>query len=200
MYSLFFKRLIDLLVALVVVLMCIIPLLIVACLIKIDSKGPVFYNQLRVGKDLKIFKVLKFRTMTNEKRDVPVKIIGRAEGVTKVGYYLRRYKIDELPQVLNVLAGQMSLVGPRPSVPEHLLKMTDEEKKRYNVHPGLTGVAQVSGGVHLPWSERFQLDLKYVRNISFYNDVLILIRTVSVVLLGEEKFINKPLRLKMVAQ
>lgn len=197
MYEKVFKRFIDIAVAAVLLLVLLIPLLVVALLIKLDSKGPLFFKQARVGKNLQIFEVFKFRTMTNEKRAVG-NIIGKAAGVTRVGYFLRKFKIDELPQLLNVLVGQMSLVGPRPSVYEQLSKMSAEEIKRYDVPPGLTGLAQVSGNIHLSWPERYILDLRYVRNITFYNDVLILLRTVLIVVQGEEKFLHRTLKIKQL--
>lgn len=194
MYRSFFKPLLDFLIALVILLIALIPLLVIAMLIVAESKGPLFFKQERVGKDLRLFKVFKFRTMTNEKRTVGnTPIIGKAKGVTKVGYYLRRYKIDELPQLLNVLFGDMSLIGPRPSVPEQLKQMTEAEKQRYSVRPGLTGLAQINGNIHLSWKERFVYDLNYVENVSLWNDLKIIFKTVFIVILGEHKFLNKPL-------
>ena len=161
-----------------------------------ESSGPVFFRQQRVGKNLKTIKVLKFRTMTNENREVGNKpIIGRASGVTKFGYWLRKYKIDEMPQLINVLKGDLSLVGPRPSVRKQLNNMTELEKSRYDVRPGLTGLAQVSGNIHLSWKERYKKDLEYISNISFINDVKILLRTVLLIIKGEEYFLDKPLKL-----
>ena len=193
MYRNFFKPLIDFLVAFMILLVVLIPLLLIAMLILVESNGPLFFKQERVGKDLKFFKVFKFRTMTNEKRTVgSTPIIGKAEGVTRVGYYLRRFKIDELPQLLNVLLGDMSLIGPRPSVPEQLKQMSEEEKHRYSVRPGLTGLAQINGNIHLSWKERFVYDLQYVNHVTFWNDLKIIFRTVFIVILGEKKFLNKP--------
>ncbi len=194
MYRNFLKPLLDFLVAFIILLVALFPLLIIAILILVESNGPLFFKQERVGKDLKFFKVFKFRTMTNEKRTVGnAPIIGKAEGVTKVGYYLRRYKIDELPQLLNVLLGDMSLIGPRPSVPEQLHQMSEEEKHRYSVRPGLTGLAQINGNIHLSWKERFVYDLHYVNHVTFWNDIKIIFRTVFIVILGEKKFLNKPI-------
>jgi len=194
MYRNFFKPLIDFLVAFMILLVVLIPLLLIAMLILVESNGPLFFKQERVGKDLKFFKVFKFRTMTHEKRTVgSTPIIGKAEGVTKVGYYLRRFKIDELPQLLNVLLGDMSLIGPRPSVPEQLKQMSEEEKHRYSVRPGLTGLAQINGNIHLSWKERFVYDLQYVNHVTFLNDLKIIFRTVFIVILGEKKFLNKPI-------
>lgn len=194
MYRNFFKIVIDFSVALIIILMASIPLVVISILILAESRGPLFFRQERVGKDLKFFRVYKFRTMTNEKRTVgTAPIIGKADGVTHVGYYLRRYKIDELPQLLNILFGDMSLVGPRPSVPEQLKQMTDEEKQRYSVRPGLTGRAQINGNIHLSWKERFFYDLQYVKNVTFWNDLKIMLKTVLIVLHGEQKFLNKPI-------
>ncbi|WP_298222777.1 sugar transferase [Flavobacterium sp.] len=194
MYRNFLKHILDFTVAFIILLLVLIPLLVIALLILTESKGPLFFRQERVGKDLKFFKVYKFRTMTNEKRTVgSTPIIGKAEGVTKVGYYLRRYKVDELPQLLNVLLGDMSLIGPRPSVPEQLKQMSDAEKRRYSVRPGLTGLAQINGNIHLSWKERFVYDLNYVDNVTFWNDLKIIFRTVFIVILGEHKFLNKPM-------
>ena len=193
MYRNFFKSVLDFSVAFLILLVALIPLLLISLLILTESKGPLFFKQERVGKDLKFFKVFKFRTMTHEKRTVGnTPIIGKADGVTKVGYYLRRYKVDELPQLLNVLLGDMSLIGPRPSVPEQLHQMSEAEKQRYSVRPGLTGLAQINGNIHLSWKERFVYDLNYVDNVTFWNDLKIIFRTVFIVILGEHKFLNKP--------
>lgn len=193
MYRNFFKPFLDFLIALLILLVVLLPLLVITLLILAESKGPLFFRQERVGKDLRLFQVYKFRTMTHEKRTVgSTPIIGKADGVTKVGYYLRRYKIDELPQLLNVLFGDMSLIGPRPSVPEQLKQMTEAEKQRYSVRPGLTGLAQINGNIHLSWKERFVYDLNYVNNVTFWNDLKILFKTVFIVILGEHKFLNKP--------
>ena len=194
MYRNFFKPILDFVVAFLIFLVVLIPLLVIALLILSESRGPLFFKQERVGKDLKFFKVFKFRTMTHEKRSVgSTPIIGKAEGVTKVGYYLRRYKIDELPQLLNVLLGDMSLIGPRPSVPEQLHQMSEAEKQRYSVRPGLTGLAQINGNIHLSWKERFVYDLNYVENVTLWNDIKIILKTVFIVILGEHKFLNKPM-------
>jgi lipopolysaccharide/colanic/teichoic acid biosynthesis glycosyltransferase len=197
MYKQFFKRIIDFLFSLVIVFLLFVPLLAIALVIKLESKGPIFFKQYRVGKDLKNFKILKFRTMTHIKRKVGNEpIIGKAVGVTKIGFYLRRFKVDEIPQLINVLLFQMSLIGPRPSMPEQLLNMTENEKKRYNIKPGLTGLSQISGNIHLSWKERYKLDLVYVNNITFLNDFKILFRTIFIVIKGEEKFLNKPFQIR----
>tara|TARA_B110000046_G_scaffold63311_1_gene70780 strand:+ start:330 stop:938 length:609 start_codon:yes stop_codon:yes gene_type:complete len=195
MYRNLIKRALDFTIALSILIMLLPFFFVLAIIIKFDSKGPVFFSQERVGKDLRHLLIFKFRTMTNEKREVGTSpIIGRSEGVTNVGYYLRRFKIDELPQLVSVLKGDMSLIGPRPSIPSHLNQMTKIEKMRYSVSPGLSGLAQVSGNIHISWSERYQKDLEYIRNISFLNDLRIIIRTAQIIVIGEAYFVKKPLR------
>lgn len=191
-YSKYLKRLLDTVISSILVILLSPLLILVAISIKFDSKGPVFFKQKRVGKDLNIFDVYKFRTMTDEEREVK-KIVGRSDGVTRIGYYLRRYKIDELPQLFNVVKGQMSMVGPRPSIVKQLEQMEGEQKKRYSVRPGMTGLAQVSGNIHIPWEERFVFDLRYIGNVTFLNDVRILGRTFLIIFTGEEKFKDNPL-------
>ena len=196
MYKNFFKRYIDITLAILLLVFLSPIFLIIMVLIKMDSKGPIFFMQERVGKNMSRFYVYKFRTMTNEQREVGKKpIIGRNNGVTKFGYYLRRLKLDEFPQLLNILKGEMTLVGPRPSIESQLNAMTDQERLRYSVTPGLTGLAQVSGNIHISWHKRFYYDLIYIKNISFLNDLKIILRTFVLVLIGEEKFKDKPLNI-----
>lgn len=191
MYKLFLKRIFDLILSLLVSILFLPFLIILAIIIKIDSKGPVFFHQERVGKNLKLFKVLKLRTMTNKTRAVSKKpVIGKTDDVTQVGYILRRFKIDELPQVFNILKGDMSIVGPRPSVPEQLSNMTPIQKSRYNIRPGLTGLSQVSGNIHLAWTERFKYDLKYIDIMSFKVDLKIILKTFLIIFKGEERFVH----------
>lgn len=186
----------DVFVSLVLLVLLSPLLLIVAILVPLESSGPIFFNQERVGKNLRPITVFKFRTMTNEPHKVGKKpIIGRETGVTKFGYWLRKFKIDELPQLLSVLRGDLSLVGPRPSVREQLNNMTELEKSRYDIRPGLTGLAQVSGNIHLTWKERYKKDLEYISNISFKNDFKILLRTALLLVKGEKYFLDKPLKL-----
>jgi lipopolysaccharide/colanic/teichoic acid biosynthesis glycosyltransferase len=135
--------------------------------------------------------------MTNEKREVE-KVIGKTKGVTKVGYVLRRFKLDELPQLLNVFKGEMSIVGPRPSIIKQLEEMNAREKKRYSVRPGMTGLAQVCGNIHISWKERYKYDLKYLNNISLMNDLKIISRTLLILIGGEKKFTNNPLRINKI--
>ena len=191
------KRFLDVCISFIVILI-LLPILLLAVIgIKLESKGPILYKQKRVGKDFTPFQILKLRSMTNEPREVGKSpIIGKSQGVTVFGYYLRRFKIDELPQIINVLKGDLSLVGPRPSIFEQLEDMTPEEKTRYSVRPGLTGLAQVSGNIYLPWKERYKKDLNYIEHVSFKNDMIILLRTIMVIIIGERRFVNRPITFK----
>lgn len=194
MYKTCCKRGIDIFISALLLLILTPALLIISLLITLTSRGPVFFTQQRVGKNFEVFCLYKFRTMTDRKHEVK-SVIGRAEGVTWIGFYLRRLKIDELPQLFNVLKGEMSLVGPRPSVPEQLGDMSERSRKRYLVRPGMTGLAQVSGNIHLEWEERYKYDLMYIKNISFINDFKIILRTIRLIFVGEEEFIRNPPKL-----
>lgn len=176
-----------------VALIILLPLFAICyILIKIDSKGPFFFFQHRLGKGGKAFKVFKLRTMTDKVRKSDTEILkGNAE-VTKVGYILRRLKIDELPQIINILIGDMSIVGPRPCLTTQIDELNEDGKKRLLVRPGLTGLAQTNGNIYLTWPERWVYDRKYVENISFLLDVKIILKTILIVFLGENKFIKKP--------
>ena len=189
------KRLVDILVSLVVVV-ALFPLwVLIALLIKVTSEGPVFFLQDRPGKHKKIFKVFKFRTMRpgSEKMVKGVEVMADDDRVTAIGKFLRRSKLDEIPQCLNVLRGEMSLIGPRPERVASLEDYDDEISKRLNMLPGMTGLAQVSGNIYLDLSERYKLDVYYVEHYSLWLDIKILIRTVGVVLLGEQRYAGKPL-------
>lgn len=189
------KRLFDIVVSLVV-LVPLLPLwLLIALLIAVTSPGPVFFLQDRPGKDKKIFKVYKFRTMRpgSEKMVKGVEVMKDDDRVTAVGRFLRRSKLDEIPQCLNVLKGEMSLIGPRPERVASLADYDEEISKRLNMLPGMTGLAQVSGNIYLDLQERYKLDVYYVEHFSLWLDIRILLRTIGVVLLGEETYKEKPL-------
>lgn len=187
-----FKRLFDFLISFVILLLLFPLFIIVAVLIKLDSKGPIFYLQSRVGENGRVFRIYKLRTMTNKERDPNVKQTYLQDpDVTRIGGLLRRFKIDELPQIWNVFIGDMSLVGPRPALPSLYEKFGEIAKKRCEVRPGMTGWAQVNGNIYLPWEERLCLDREYVDRMSFMLDLRILVKTVAIVLFGEEKYIKK---------
>ena len=189
------KRLFDICVSLVVLVPFLPVWLLIAFLVKVTSPGPVMFLQDRPGKNKKIFKVYKFRTMRpgSETMVKGVEVMKDDDRVTAIGHFLRRSKLDEIPQCLNVLKGEMSLIGPRPERVSSLEDYDDEISKRLNMLPGMTGLAQVSGNIYLTLQQRYQLDVYYVEHYSLWLDVKILLRTVGVVLFGEERYVDKPL-------
>jgi lipopolysaccharide/colanic/teichoic acid biosynthesis glycosyltransferase len=193
-YQTFGKRLLDLSLAVPALLLAAPLFAVVALLIKLNSRGPVFFVQERLGRGGRILRTLKFRSMTDRLRTSHQEIFGKTEEVTAVGYWLRRFKIDELPQLWNIVRGDMSLVGPRPALPSQLSEYTELAHRRLLVRPGLTGLAQVHGNIHLSWPERWVYDAQYVDRVTFAQDLWIIARTVGVVLLGEERFLKKPPR------
>ena len=187
-----FKRLFDFFISFAILLLLFPLFIIVAVLIKLDSKGPIFYLQSRVGENGRVFRIYKLRTMTNKERDPNVKQTYLQDpDITGIGGLLRRFKIDELPQIWNVFIGDMSLVGPRPALPSLYEKFGEIAKKRCEVRPGMTGWAQVNGNIYLPWEESLCLEREYVDRMSFMLDLRILVKTVAIVLFGEEKYIKK---------
>lgn len=188
------KRVLDLITAAFILIVLSPFLLLIACLVKAGSKGPVFYTQVRPGKDRKLFKIYKFRTMVQGADAHQVKgveVTSLDSRVTEAGWFLRRFKIDELAQLVNILKGDMSFVGPRPSLPDYLDDYEDWEEKRFAVRPGLTGLAQVNGNIYLERRERSLFDVSYVSRMSFLMDLRIVLKTVAIVIFGEEKFVRK---------
>lgn len=159
----------------------------IAAAIKLDSPGPVFFRQERVGKDGRIFRIFKFRTMVQNAAEHPLGYHTHDADprVTKVGRFLRTYSLDELPQFFNILAGDMSLVGPRPTLPYQVEKYDDFQRRRLLVPPGVTGLAQVNGRNQLTWPQRIERDVWYVDHWSYWLDLKILWQTVGVVLRRE---------------
>lgn len=192
LYRAFAKRAFDLIVILPVFLLIAPVLVMAAILVKLDSRGPVFFVQKRLGRYGQTFQTYKFRTMTHRKRQATTEVLPGHSEVTRVGNWLRRFKIDELPQLLNIVNGDMSLVGPRPALPDHITEYNPDGLKRLLERPGLTGLAQVSGNIYLSWPDRWFYDARYVDRLSFAGDLAIIARTVAVVLLGEERFLRKP--------
>lgn len=185
MYKHFFKRVIDFCFALVA-LLCLSPVLLVVTIwLHIANKGAgAFFTQERPGKNGKIFKVIKFKTMTDE-RDTAGNLLPDAQRLTKVGRFVRSTSIDELPQLINVLKGDMSFIGPRPLLPKYLALYTPEQMRRHEVRPGITGWAQVNGRNDIPWSKKFELDIYYVDHLTFAMDVKIFFLTIMKVLKRE---------------
>jgi len=180
----------DLIFALLSLLILSPIFIIIAIMIKIDSKGPVFFRQERLGKDGKVFRIYKFRTMIDGAINMGAKL-HTYEGdyrITKIGNILRRLSIDELPQIINILKGEMSFIGPRPPVPYYprqYKEYTDEQKKRFLVKPGITGYAQVMVRNSASWDERIKLDLVYVNKMGLFFDLYILFLTIWVVIKRE---------------
>jgi len=186
------KRLLDILLSFLAIVILFPVLLVFGILIKLDSQGPVFYKQLRLGKNEQLFMLIKFRTMTYKERKSHRQIFTGDTEITSFGHFLRRLKLDELPQIINVIRGEMSIIGPRPCLPEIKAKFGDHANKRFEVKPGLSSLAATKGSVYLSWEEKGYYDAFYVRNISFLLDLKIFFNTVKVIVVGEEKlFRNK---------
>jgi len=187
------KRALDLLIVLPAFLLTLPLLAIAAVLVKLDSPGPVFFVQKRLGRYGSTFLTFKFRSMTDRPRTAHTEVLPGHSEVTRSGVWLRRFKIDELPQLWNIVRGDMSLVGPRPALPEHIAEYNRDGLERLLERPGLTGLAQVNGNIYLSWPERWAWDARYVRELSLRTDLRIIARTVAVVVCGEEKFLNRPI-------
>ena len=182
------KRLIDVLLSLIGLALLAGPFALIALAIKLDSKGPVFFRQERVGLNSRIFKTWKFRTM---KIEAPAEGFGYAVTkknpyITRVGRYLREWGLDELPQLINVLCGQMSLVGPRPTLKWQVERYTAFQSQRLSVKPGITGWALIHGRNRLSWEKRIEFDIWYIENWSLWLDIRVLFKTLWVVLIKRE--------------
>ena len=177
LYRQFFKRFYDFILSLIAIII-LSPLLLILIIVgAIVMKGNPFFTQLRPGKNEKIFKLIKFRTMTNAK-DKDGNLLPDEKRLVKYGKVLRSTSLDELPELFNILIGNMSIIGPRPLLVKYLSFYLDEEKHRHDVRPGLTGYAQAHGRNAISWEEKFKMDVWYTRNISLWNDIKILGATV----------------------
>lgn len=180
MYAKYIKRILDFILSLIALIVLSPVLLVVAILVRIKLGSPIIFKQQRPGKDERIFTLYKFRTMT-DKKDENGNLLPDSERLTKFGKVLRSTSLDELPELVNILKGDMSIVGPRPLLVKYLPYYTEEERHRHDVRPGLTGLAQVSGRNTISWKEKFDKDIEYVNNISFFNDCSVIIKTVIAV-------------------
>lgn len=180
----YFKRLIDFTLALIGLILLSPIFLFITIFLTIANQGKPFFFQKRPGKNEKIFKVIKFKTM-NDKKDVKGNLLPDAERLTKIGSFVRKTSLDEIPQLINVLKGNMSLIGPRPLLPQYLPLYNEEQKKRHNVKPGITGWAQVNGRNAISWQKKFEYDVWYVKNMSFTLDVKIIFLTIKKVFKSE---------------
>lgn len=186
MYAHFFKRVIDFTIALVALLLIGWFLALVAIWLHFANKGAgAFFFQERPGKDGKIFKVIKFKTMTDE-RDANGELLPDEARLTKVGTFVRSTSIDELPQLINVLKGDMALIGPRPLLVQYLPLYSKEQMRRHEVRPGISGWAQCHGRNQISWREKFKLDVWYVDNISLMTDLKVIFITIKKVLFRED--------------
>lgn len=183
-YANFFKRLIDFILSACAIIVLGIPLLIVALLIKVKLGSPVLFKQRRPGKNGNIFEIYKFRTMTDE-RDANGNLLPDNERLTDFGKLLRSTSIDELPEILNIVKGDMAIIGPRPLLEEYLPLYNEEQAHRHDVRPGLTGWAQINGRNTISWEDKFKYDVEYVRNISFMFDLKIFFLTIKKVFVRE---------------
>lgn len=186
MYKNFFKRLIDFSIVFSALLVVWPVLLVITVWLHFANKGAgAFFTQERPGKDGQIFKVIKFKTMTDE-RDAYGNLLPDAERLTPVGRFVRSTSIDELPQLINVLKGDMALIGPRPLLPQYLPLYSKEQARRHEVRPGITGWAQVNGRNNISWTKKFELDVWYVDNCTLLTDVKIIFLTIKKVVCRED--------------
>lgn len=184
MYRTYFKRLIDVIASLLGLLLLFPVLIIVTLLLVIANQGKPFFFQKRPGKNKKLFKIIKFKTMTDA-NDINGNLLPDAERLTRAGNFVRKTSLDELPQLVNVLIGDMSLIGPRPLLPEYLSLYSDFQNRRHEVKPGITGWAQVNGRNAISWKNKFEYDIWYVDKFSFLLDMKILLLTVKKVIKSE---------------
>lgn len=185
----FVKRVFDVLISLLLILL-LSPLLLAGALaVKLSSPGPLLFVQTRGGRFGRPFRSMKFRTMrADHVHDIHEVVPLSHPGITRVGRFLRRFKIDEMPQLFNVLRGDMSLVGPRPTIMEQVEAYNDFQRRRLNVRPGITGLAQVNGNAAMSWDERIKYDVYYVDHCGPLMDLGILLKTILVIALGEDRF------------
>ena len=185
MYRKYIKRLLDFILSLLALIILSPVLLITALLVRIKLGSPVIFKQKRPGLNEKIFTLYKFRTMT-DKKDDEGNLLPDSERLNKFGKILRSTSIDELPELINILKGDMSIVGPRPQLVRDMVFMTEEQRKRHSVRQGLTGLAQVNGRNNITWEEKINYDLEYIDNITFINDIKIILKTVGKVFKRED--------------
>lgn len=189
MYTIIIKPFCDFIGALALLLMVSPIIILVSFILAVSNSGSPFFFQLRPGKKERLFTIVKFKTM-NHKKDKYGKLLPDSERITPIGKFVRSFSLDELPQLWNVLRGEMSFVGPRPLLPEYLLLYNKVQKQRHNVKPGITGWAQVNGRNAISWQQKFEFDVWYVNNQSFYLDMKILYKTFLKVIKKED--VNRP--------
>lgn len=185
MYRRFFKRAIDFAVAFLGLLILSPVVILISVYLYFSNKGSIFFTQQRPGKAEQIFSIIKFKTM-NDKKDAEGNLLPDKERITPIGSFLRKSSLDEIPQLINVLKGDMSLIGPRPLLVSYLPYYTQREKLRHSVRPGISGLAQVNGRNHLDWNTRLEMDVHYVERQSFVLDIKITFKTLQKVIKRED--------------
>ena len=196
MYAKYIKRTLDLILSLMALIVLMPLMIIIGILVRINLGSPIIFKQKRPGKNEKVFTLYKFRTMT-DKRDIDGNLLPDEYRLTKFGKFLRSTSLDELPELINIIKGDMAIVGPRPLLVEYLPYYTEEEKHRHDVRPGLTGLAQVNGRNAISWEEKLKYDTEYIKQISFYSDLKIIFKTIKKtikredILMGNEFVVGK---------
>lgn len=185
MYRKYIKRLLDFLLSLIALIILSPLMLIISILVRVKLGKPIIFKQERPGKNEKIFTLYKFRTMTDEK-DENGKLLPDEARLTKFGKFLRSTSMDELPELINIIKGDMSIVGPRPLLVRDMVFMNEKQRKRHEVRQGLTGLAQISGRNNISWEEKINYDLQYIEKITFINDLKIILKTISKVIKRED--------------
>lgn len=184
MYTSFLKRIFDFLAAFTGLLILSPIFITVVIILLFTNKGKPFFFQIRPGKNEKLFKIIKLKSM-NDKKDENGELLPYEDRITKIGEFIRKYSLDEIPQLINVLKGDMSIIGPRPLLVQYLPLYKDWQKRRHEVKPGITGWAQVNGRNAITWKQKFEYDVWYVDNVSVLLDIKIIVRTIKKVLLKE---------------
>ena len=184
MYKLFVKRCFDFIAALIGLIILSPILLMVVAILLFSNKGKPFFLQSRPGKNEKLFRIIKLKTM-NDKKDEHGELLPYQDRITKTGAFVRKYSLDEIPQLFNVLMGDMSIIGPRPLLVQYLPLYKDWQRQRHNVRPGITGWAQVNGRNAISWKQKFEYDVWYVNNMSLILDMRIIVKTIKKVVLKE---------------
>lgn len=184
MYKFFLKRIIDFLIALIGLIVLSPVFIVVMILLYFANQGKPFFFQARPGLNEKIFKIIKFKTM-NDKKDSQGNYLPDSERLTPVGSFIRQTSLDELPQLINVLKGDMALIGPRPLLPQYLSLYSESQKRRHSIRPGITGWAQVNGRNAISWTKKFELDVWYVDHLSLVTDCRVVLLTLKKVIIRE---------------
>ena len=185
MYAKYIKRILDLILSLMALIVIMPLMIIIGILVRINLGSPIIFKQKRPGKNEKIFTLYKFRTMT-DKRDIDGNLLPDEYRLTKFGKFLRSTSLDELPELINIIKGDMAIVGPRPQLIKDMLFMTKEQRRRHSVRQGLTGLAQISGRNNISWEKKINYDLKYIDRVTFYGDLKIILKTVEKVFKKED--------------